>query len=206
MCKICWDKYRLDSAKSYAYCEICNKRFFTTYNIGKLCRKCKEKELGHTPKQFTCIVYGKIVYHKNKYNMCYDCYKKSDIPKKIGRENWAKAGSWTFKRSKNEIYFASLCADKYNISTNDVRFNGWDADIILNDFNIAIEWNGIWHYEKLFDSYNLNEKQNRDLIKAKEIKNAGYTLYIIKDLGRENKEFVEKEFKKFEKYMIHMHI
>jgi hypothetical protein len=30
-----------------------------------------------------------------------------------------------------------------------------------------------------------------------EIENMGYKSYVIKDLGKANKEFVEKEFKKF---------
>jgi hypothetical protein len=31
----------------------------------------------------------------------------------------------------------------------------------------------------------------------KEIENCGYSIYIIKDMGKHNKNFVEKEFKKF---------
>ena len=28
-------------------------------------------------------------------------------------------------------------------------FNGWDADIILPDYKIAILYNGKWHYEEI---------------------------------------------------------
>lgn len=34
-----------------------------------------------------------------------------------------------------------------------------------------------------------------------EIDKAGYTSYVIKDIGKENKVFVEKEFNKFIKYI-----
>lgn len=35
-----------------------------------------------------------------------------------------------------------------NILTNEPIFDGWDCDIILPDFKIAITLNGIWHYKK----------------------------------------------------------
>jgi hypothetical protein len=76
-------------------------------------------------------------------------------------------------------------------------FNGWDADIIIPILKIAILWNGKWHYEKLMKEHSLEQVQNRDIIKIKEIKKLGFTPYIIKDMGRYNKNFVEKEFQKF---------
>jgi G:T-mismatch repair DNA endonuclease (very short patch repair protein) len=106
------------------------------------------------------------------------------------------------KRSKNEIYFASLCKSKFKkVVTNEQKFNGWDADVIIEDLKIAVLWNGKWHYEKITESHSLRQVQNRDKIKLKEINKAGYTSYVIKDMGKENKAFVEEEFKKFIKYI-----
>lgn len=65
------------------------------------------------------------------------------------------------------------------------------------DEKIAIMWNGAWHYKKLFEGHALEQVQNRDRIKKKEVANFGFTLYIIKDMGTENKNFVRKEFSKF---------
>ena len=39
--------------------------------------------------------------------------------------------------------------------------------------------------------------QNRDKIKIKEIEKHGYVPYVIKDMGKHNKEFVEKQFNQF---------
>ena len=80
-------------------------------------------------------------------------------------------------------------------------FNGWDADIILNDHKMAIMWNGKWHYEKLTKKHSLKQVRNRDYIKIKEIKKLGYEPYIIRDMGSYNPEFVENEFEKLKKYI-----
>lgn len=102
------------------------------------------------------------------------------------------------KRSKNEIYFYELCKDKFNkVLSNEPMFNGWDADIIIEDIKTAILWNGKWHYEKIKKEHSVEQVQNRDRIKLAEIEKMGYKPYVIKDLGKANKKFVEKEFQKF---------
>jgi len=107
------------------------------------------------------------------------------------------------RRSKNEIYFAELCKNKFDkVDTNLPLFNGWDADIIIHDKKVAVLWNGKWHYEKLKENHSVSQVQNRDAIKLKEIIKCGYTPYVIKDLGSENKYFVENEFEKFSKYIM----
>jgi G:T-mismatch repair DNA endonuclease (very short patch repair protein) len=100
------------------------------------------------------------------------------------------------RRSKNEIYFSELCKSTFsNVETNIGKFNGWDADVILNDHKIAILWNGKWHYEQISKSRSLKQIQNRDNIKLSEIEKFGYKSYIIKDMGGENKKFVEEKFR-----------
>lgn len=58
-------------------------------------------------------------------------------------------------------------------------------------------WDGKWHYEKITQSHKLKQVQNRDRIKVKEIKKLVYKPYVIKDMGRENKKFVEEQFELF---------
>jgi len=102
------------------------------------------------------------------------------------------------RRSKNEIYFAELCCSHFEkVLTNEPIFNGWDADVILPNQKIAILWNGKWHYEKITKKHSVLQVQNRDRIKLNEIEKFGYTPYIIQDLGKYNKGFVENEFQKF---------
>ena len=101
-------------------------------------------------------------------------------------------------RSKNEIYFYELCKTHFkNVRHNEPIFNGWDADVIIEDLKTAILWNGKWHYEKITEKHSVIQVQNRDKIKISEIKKAGYIPYIIKDVGKNKKSFVESEFQKF---------
>lgn len=101
------------------------------------------------------------------------------------------------KRSKNEILFAELCEERFSdVKCNEPIFNGWDADIIIEDLKVAVLWNGKWHYEKVTRSHSLEQVQNRDKIKLKEIESAGYTPYVIKDMGKADPIFVRMEFEK----------
>ena len=102
------------------------------------------------------------------------------------------------RRSKNEIYFAELCIKEFKkVLLNENIFNGWDADVIIEDYKIAVLWNGVWHYKKITRKHSVKQVQNRDRIKIKEIKKKGYIPYIVKDMGKHNKKFVESEFDKF---------
>ena len=106
------------------------------------------------------------------------------------------------RRSKNEILFASLCEKEYsNVLCNESIFNGWDADVILNDYKLAILWNGAWHYKTICKDSSLKQIQNRDRIKLKEIENYGYKAYVIEDMGKFNEEFVLEKFKELKGYI-----
>jgi DNA-directed RNA polymerase subunit RPC12/RpoP len=107
------------------------------------------------------------------------------------------------KRSQNEIYFGNLCKKHFKkVLFNEEIFNGWDADVIIEDIRTAVLWNGKWHYEKIMKKHSVEQVQNRDRLKIIEIEKCGYKSYIIKDMGRYNKEFVEKEFKNFITYAV----
>lgn len=117
-----------------------------------------------------------------------------------GRKSVALQGD--SRRSKNEIYFYELCKTEFNkVLNNKPMFNGWDADIIVEDYKIAILWNGSWHYKKIKENHSIKQVQNRDKIKINEIQKVGYIPYVIKDMGKYNKSFVETEFEKFKKYI-----
>lgn len=134
-----------------------------------------------------CIVCKKpFIYKKgeNTKKICSDeCRKeylqnRSDYMTKEGKQKISinarkvveKLGE--LKRSKNEKKFCELC-EKYfnNVEHNKPIFNGWDADIIIHDYKIAILWNGAWHYKQISKSSSLVQIQNRDVIKMNEIKN-----------------------------------
>ena len=119
-----------------------------------------------------------------------------------GRVNALKSASVTHKRSKNEMLFAELCTDYFgDILTNEPMFNGWDADVILPQFKVAVLWNGPWHYKKLTEKHSLEQVQNRDRIKLEQIENMGYQSYVIRDNGSHNEKFVREQFEIFKTWI-----
>lgn len=145
-----------------------------------------------------CAVCGKEFEYNRKKKCCSnECVS---YLLKIGGSNGGK-NSKQRKRSKNEIYFGELCQEKFNVIFNDTIFNGWDADIILPDYKLAVLWNGNWHYKKITKNHSLIQVQNRDKIKINEIIKYGYIPYIIEDKGKFNKKFVQEKFDEFIKYM-----
>ena len=108
------------------------------------------------------------------------------------------------KRSKNEIAIANRCIEAFNnrkILTNEPYFNGWDADVILVDYKIAILWNGIWHYKIVRNNQSLKQIQSRDRIKLKMIEKCGYIPYVIKDEGKFSMKKVNEEFEIFKNFL-----
>jgi hypothetical protein len=174
------------------------------YSNTNLINKCKErtclvcgkkytlKKIGSTKKM--CSVECSESYRKNRNK-----FLSEDSKNKI-REG-GKHSSFiqnNNRRSKNEKLFCELCEKRFKtVKHNEPLFNGWDADIIIEDIKYAILWNGKWHYEKIKERHSLIQVQNRDRIKIEEIKKFGYKPYIIKDMGKYNAEFVKKEFEKF---------
>ena len=158
-----------------------------------------------------CTKCGKQYYRKRSKvlnsKFCSNSCKMSYMVK-INPDFYIECGKKSvqsqknIKRSKNEIYFNELCNQYFEfVKNNEPIFNGWDADIILPVLKIAVLWNGKWHYEKITKNHSVKQVKNRDIIKEKEIIKCGYTPYIIKDLGKYNKNFVEQEFDKFIKYI-----
>lgn len=171
----------LNASASAAMCRLCKSKYIYP-KISKCCKQCNQQFLGR-PNIKTC---------------------SKECAKILMRLGAIKAGKRSaevqsqIRRSKNEIHFAELCKSKFtNVLTNEPIFNGWDTDVILPEFKIAILWNGAWHYKKITKKHSVNQVQNRDQIKLQEIKRAGYTSYVIKDLGSENIAFVNEQFNKF---------
>jgi len=206
-----------DKKTKEIYCPDCGEKIIVDFRANSkttrctTCRNIRNKSYNHKPKEF----HSKkpFVYPKEPYKVyCVSCQKeiitwnpdRNFCASCIGKQGGSKGGRASAakqaqtRRSKNEIYFAELCKEKFqNVKTNEPIFNGWDADVILPDQKIAILWNGKWHYQKITAKHSVKQVQNRDQIKQKEIEKAGYKIYVVKDLGKYNKDFVKEEFKKF---------
>ena len=145
---------------------------------------------------------------KNRSGYCVHCFKRRVPLTPKTRELLHLAGlksvqsQKNLRRSKNEIAFYEKCAAWFkDVKHNLPMFNGWDADVIINDIRVAVLWNGPWHYRQLTKQHSVLQVQNRDRLKIEEIKKCGYVPYIIEDLGKFSPVKVNEEFSKFEKFV-----
>lgn len=70
----------------------------------------------------------------------------------------------------------------FNVSHNIPIANGWDADILLNDYKIAILWNGPWHYKEMnIGNHSLKQVVSRDILKIIEFEKIGWNILIYQD-------------------------
>ena len=186
--------------KKIAYCVDCGKELIIYKRASsKTCRcdNCRKNR----------IRQRRLQYRLNFLNNDYEIH----FGRKYSKESWLALHNGGCKgiqhqgdlrRSKNEIEFCKLCEEYFdNVKHNESIFNGWDADIIIEDIKFAVLWNGPWHYKQITKSHSVKQTQNRDKIKIKEIKESGWTPYIIKDMGKANKDFVKEKFDEFLKYL-----
>lgn len=205
-------------------CNTCGSDHKGTFGSGKFCSRSCANSRTHTDE--TKLKISESLTKSTTYVIknCEQCGKSWKSLRRRTRRFCSKSCSTTWvnlntdkarnaglksaevqkeaRRSKNEKLFADLCKKEFkSVLTNEPIFNGWDADVILKEEKIAVLWNGPWHYKKITKAHSVKQVQNRDKIKVKEIKDYGYTPYIIKDMGRFNEIFVKKEFDKFKTYV-----
>ena len=186
--------------KKIAYCVDCGKELIIYKRASSKTCRCDNCRKNH-------IRQRRLQYRLNFLNNDYEIH----FGRKYSKESWLALHNGGCKgiqhqgdlrRSKNEIEFCKLCEEYFdNVKHNESIFNGWDADIIIEDIKFAILWNGPWHYKQITKSHSVKQTQNRDKIKIKEIKESGWTPYIIKDMGKANKDFVKEKFDEFLKYL-----
>ena len=186
--------------KKIAYCVDCGKELIIYKRASSKTCRCDNCRKNH-------IRQRRLQYRLNFLNNDYEIH----FGRKYSKESWLALHNGGCKgiqhqgdlrRSKNEIEFCKLCEEYFdNVKHNESIFNGWDADIIIEDIKFAVLWNGPWHYKQITKSHSIKQTQNRDKIKVKEIEECGWTPYIIKDMGKANKDFVKEKFNEFLKYL-----
>lgn len=111
---------------------------------------------------------------------CQDKLKRiinKQIEERIGGV-WQRRNS----RSRGERLFAEkLTQVGINVITNKKMFEGFDADVILPDYKLAIHWNGAWHWKPIVGESLLNKIKSRDSKRYQMIEQYGYINYIIID-------------------------
>lgn len=143
-----------------------------------------------TKKCYNCnssVKVSPILVREDDYYSCYANECKEKVTKLRRKSAGSKGGKVSaanrVKRSKQEIKLFNLLSKHFtNISHNEPIANGWDADILLHDFKIAILWNGPWHYKDMgLSNHSLSQVVNRDCIKIQEFENIGWEVKIYQD-------------------------
>lgn len=215
---------KLTSYRKYCYsCQHAHVKHYDKYVQLKNHKHISNVHIGgkrtseHIYNFTTCPVCKRIFMQISSSRCCSNKCKhlyKTERYKYISAETHLKlsiaarksvANQFNKKRSQCEIEFCSLCEMYFDhVEHNKPYFNGWDSDVLLFDSKIAIQWNGPWHYKQISTkpSASLKAIKNRDEIKKKEILEAGWSLYIIKDVSShktKNKmiNFVKNHFDRF---------
>ena len=155
--------------------------------IQKICPVCEnefESKLNSREKTFCSRYCARLQNRRN-----------------AGKKGGLRSAEVQARRSKNEILFAELCTEYFkSVLTNQRLFEGWDADVIIEDLKIAVLWDGPWHRKQITAKHSLSQVQTRDRLKREAIIRCGYKYYTIEDNGKFNKEFVQNKFDEFIDY------
>lgn len=154
--------------------------------------KEQKSNISNTLKGTTHFAAGQKLVFYSKVSQCKICnnwfkgHRKtcSDICKSLALSKGGKhSASLNIKRSLDEIELFNFCNSTFNkVEHNVPLFNGWDADIIIHDYKLAILWNGPWHYKEMnMKNHSLLQVQNRDYLKISEIKKYGYVPLVFED-------------------------
>lgn len=189
--------YNTGKYKRYCSRSCANGRVHTKDTKEKISKSCSKGVTMYTKICPCCSNRYETKKPRQTYCGRHCQYKTLNTSEKSRKGGRASINAQN-RRSKNEIAFADLCKSHFdNVLLNEPVFNGWDADIIINDLKVAILWNGVWHYKKITEKHSISQIQNRDKIKLREIVNAGYVPYVIKDMGKYSIDKVNKEWSIF---------
>ncbi len=119
---------------------------------------------------------------KHKFFSCDKEQCKISVRKKVSSETGKKSATNRVKRSKLEIQLYNLCEKHYDVTHNQPIVDGWDADIIFNEYKIAVLWNGPWHYKNMnMTNHSLDQVVTRDCLKIQALENIGWTVLVYQD-------------------------
>lgn len=123
-----------------------------------------------------------IPYEKRMIKAC-STVCRATLHRQAGSIGGRASAAAKVKRSKDEILLYDLCKQHFkNVHHNTIVADGWDADILIDDYKIAVMWNGPWHYKQLsFSNHSLAQVQNRDKIKKDVLKRHGWNVIVFED-------------------------
>ena len=188
----------------------CGKPIPGTFGSGRFCdRSCMYKRRGEimynkSTRMTTCPQCGKT-FRKPRAHSTYcskTCTPQNNKSAKDYQAMGLTSASKIAKRSRGETELANRCIQNgWTVTTNDNLFGGWDADILLHDFKIAIHYDGPCHRRVIYRGQSLSQIQTRDRLKRKAVRQHGWTNYTIVAEGKYNGQFIDNEFDRLLKFV-----
>lgn len=133
------------------------------------------KRCNHPPKPKICKVCNNR-HIRGGYTCSYTCQMV------LMTNGGKKAASNRKIRSKDEIKLFELISNIVPALSNHIIKDGWDSDIFIPSLNIAIFWNGPWHYKEMgIKGHSLKQVQNRDKIKTALFESIGIKVIVYED-------------------------
>lgn len=155
-------------------CYVCEKTF---YKLKRVINRTLEGKKGFLAKYCSYKCRSSVNITKQKV-CCINCdkefYKVPSQIKKSKNQFCSKSCSATYnnthkthgtRRSKLEIYFEERLTSLYpnlHIDYNKTEAINSELDIYIPSLKLAIELNGIFHYEPIYGQNKLNQIQNND--------------------------------------------
>jgi very-short-patch-repair endonuclease len=176
-------------------CDQCNTEFkpnkmkaqrFCTY-------KCYKVSL-EKPKKFCKNCNNKITSKWAKDFCCRSCSTSFNNKKR----------DYGYRRSKLEEYIEEVVSEKTNrtILFNNKTIIGSELDIYVPDLKLAIEIQGIFHYQPVFGEEKFNSIKRNDAVKRKKCKELGIKLVEINTC--EQNQFSIESSKKYVDFILEL--
>lgn len=179
-------------------CEQCSSKFETKGVNSKFCSdKCKYQSY----RKYDTVCKGCNIIFKSERKDAKFC-TNSCKSINLNLSSYAhKAGGRS--RSKIELFVEDKLKTDFpeiKFSFNDKTTIGLELDVYIPELKIAIEYNGIVHYEPIYGENKLNKVQNNDKQKMIRCYNSGIELIVIplgkKGISKSQRDEIYKEIYK----------
>lgn len=170
--------------KSNTSCCVCGKEFYKIparikRSIKHYCSKVCHNKGQHTGIALQCSNCQKDIYRtKSQYLRFENHFCSSSCSASFNNRN----KTFGITRSKLEIYLEEQLRNLYpnlSIICNSKKEIGSELDFYFPDLMLAIELNGIVHYEPIYGASKLDKIKNNDHMKFLNCHNKGIELAVI---------------------------
>jgi len=170
-----------------------NSRQWTAEDKEKRSLKARDAAKGRVRNTVSTVELRECEVCKGLFECKHASKKRFCGCRCVGSYRGRRSSQVVVKRSKQEIELFELVRRAYpEALSNKVIAEGWDADIVLEGYKIAVMWNGPWHYKSLnFKNHSLAQVQNRDRLKKRVFEKLGWRLFIFEDRNYTPKQAFE---------------